>query len=109
MQQTGSPRTRRPTRNETADKSAGLGLFPTGPASVLAGTSLPCLPLFLIAAVVGGCAFGALVIGSLSAANRLAPPEARAQVISVYFVFAYAGLGPGRTELPRGRVRAAAR
>jgi len=70
---------------------------------------LSCLPLFQIAAVVGGCAFGALVIGSLSAANRLAPPEARAQVISVYFVFAYAGLGPGRTERPRGRVRAAAR
>jgi hypothetical protein len=42
--------------------------------------------------VVAGSAFGALVIGSLSAANRLALPESRAQVISSYFVFAYSGL-----------------
>jgi hypothetical protein len=39
-----------------------------------------------------GRAFGALVIGSLSAANRLARPQTRAKVISTYFVFAYAGL-----------------
>jgi hypothetical protein len=42
--------------------------------------------------VVAGSAFGALVIGSLSTANRLARPETRAQVISSYFVFAYSGL-----------------
>ena len=48
--------------------------------------------LFGIGAVVAGSAFGALVIGSLSAANRLASAETRAQVISTYFVFAYSGL-----------------
>jgi MFS family permease len=71
---------------------AGLGLFPAGLALAVAGISAGSLTLFVIAAVVGGSAFGALVIGSLSAANRLAPPESRAQVISSYFVFAYSGL-----------------
>ena len=69
-----------------------LGLFPVGLALVVAAISTASLTLFVIAAVVGGSAFGALVIGSLSAANRLAPPETRAQVISSYFVFAYSGL-----------------
>ena len=31
-------------------------------------------------------------MGSLAAANRLAPAENRSQVISTYFVFAYVGL-----------------
>ena len=38
--------------------------------------------------MVDGSAFGT----RLSAANRLAPPETCAQVISTYFVFAYSGL-----------------
>jgi MFS family permease len=71
---------------------AGLGLLPVGLALTVAAISAASLTLFLIAAVVGGGAFGALVIGSLSTANRLAPPETRAQVISSYFVFAYCGL-----------------
>jgi MFS family permease len=70
----------------------GLGLFPVGLALVVAAMSAVSLALFLAGAVVAGCAFGAVVIGSLSAANRLAPPGTRAQVISTYFVFAYAGL-----------------
>jgi MFS family permease len=70
----------------------GLGLFLVGLALVVAGISIGSLPLFLIATVVAGSAFGALIIGSLSAANRLAPADTRAQVISSYFVFAYAGL-----------------
>jgi MFS family permease len=71
---------------------AGLGVFPAGLALAVAGVSAGSLALFVIAAVVAGSAFGALVIGSLSAANRLALPESRAQVISSYFVFAYSGL-----------------
>jgi hypothetical protein len=31
-------------------------------------------------------------MGSLAAANRLAPAETRGQVLSTYFVFAYVGL-----------------
>lgn len=79
-------------RNSRPVLLAGLGLFPVGLALTVAGMSAASLTIFLIAAVVGGSAFGALVIGSLSAANRLAPPETRAQVISGYFVFAYSGL-----------------
>ena len=45
-----------------------------------------------LALVVAGSASGALVIGSLSVANRLASAETRAQVISTFFVFAYSGL-----------------
>src|ERR1700761_7963983 len=71
---------------------AGLGVFPAGLALAVAGVSAGSLTLCVIAAVVAGSAFGALVIGSLSTANRLAPPENRAQVISSYFVFAYSGL-----------------
>jgi MFS family permease len=48
--------------------------------------------LFGIGAVVAGSSFAALIIGSLSAANRLAPEGTRAKVISTYFVFAYSGL-----------------
>ena len=71
---------------------AGLGLFLPGLALVLAGMSTASLALFGIGAVVAGSAFGALIIGSLSAANRLAPEGTRAKVISTYFVFAYSGL-----------------
>ena len=70
----------------------GLGLFLVGLALVVAGMSAASLALFLVGAVVAGSAFGALVIGSLSAANRLAAPGTRAKAISTYFVFAYAGL-----------------
>ena len=70
----------------------GLGLFLVGLALVVAGMSAASLALFLVGAVVAGSAFGALVIGSLSAVNRLAAPGTRAKAISTYFVFAYAGL-----------------
>ena len=71
---------------------AGLGLFLIGLALVVAGMAVSSLTLFLIATVVAGSAFGALVIGSLSAANRLAPAESRAKILSSYSVFAYCGL-----------------
>jgi MFS family permease len=71
---------------------AGLGLFPAGLALVVAGMSAASLGLFVAGAVVGGLAVGAIFIGSLSTANRVAPAQSRAQVISTFFVFAYAGL-----------------
>jgi MFS family permease len=71
---------------------AGLGLSLPGLALIVAGISAASLALFLIAAAVTGIAYGALAIGSLSTANRLAPPENRAQAISTYFLFAYTGL-----------------
>jgi MFS family permease len=71
---------------------AGLGLSLPGLALIVAGISTGSLALFLIAAAVTGIAYGALAIGSLSTANRLAPPETRAKAISTYFLFAYTGL-----------------
>jgi hypothetical protein len=48
----------------------GLGLFLAGLALVVAGVSAASLALFLVGTVVARSAFWALVIGSLSAANR---------------------------------------
>jgi MFS family permease len=70
----------------------GLGLFLVGLALVVTGMAAGSLGWFLAGTVVGGIAVGALFIGSLSTANRLAPAERRAEVISTYFVFAYTGL-----------------
>jgi MFS family permease len=42
--------------------------------------------------VVGGVAVGAIFLGSLATANRLAPAERRGQAISAFFVACYAGL-----------------
>jgi MFS family permease len=41
---------------------------------------------------VGGVAVGAVFLGSLATANRLAPPGRRGQVVSAYFVLCYCGL-----------------
>jgi len=71
---------------------AGLALFLAGLSLIVAGLSAASLALFLAGTVVGGMAVGALFIGSLSTANRLAPADSRAQVLSTYFVFAYSGL-----------------
>jgi MFS family permease len=50
------------------------------------------LPLFLSGTVVGGVAVGAVFLGSLATANRLASPERRGQAISAYFTACYSGL-----------------
>ena len=70
----------------------GLGLFLAGLALVVTGIATASLGWFVAGDVVGGFAVGALFIGSMSTANRLAPPQRRAEVISTYFVFAYTGL-----------------
>jgi MFS family permease len=70
---------------------AGLGLSLAGLALIVAGLAAASLVLFLAGTVVGGIAAGAIFVGSLSITNRLAPQESRGQVISTYFVFAYAG------------------
>jgi len=42
--------------------------------------------------VAGGAAVGAIFLGSLATASRLAPAGRRGQVISAFFVACYAGL-----------------
>jgi MFS family permease len=72
--------------------TGGLVVFWAGLALVAAGLSQASMALFLAGTIVSGVAVGAVFIGSLSTANRLAPPEIRGQVVSTYFVFAYVGL-----------------
>ena len=71
---------------------AGLVMFLAALALFVAGLSAASLPIFLAGTVVSGVAIGAVFMGSLAVANRLAPAQTRGQVISTYFVFAYVGL-----------------
>jgi MFS family permease len=70
----------------------GLTMFLAGLALVVAGLSQASLALFLTGTIVSGVAIGAVFIGSVSTAVRLAPAEIRGRVASTYFVFAYVGL-----------------
>jgi MFS family permease len=72
--------------------TAGLGVFLAGLALIVAALSQADMALFLAGTVVGGVAVGAVFLGSLATANRLAPPGRRGQVISTYFVLCYCGL-----------------
>jgi MFS family permease len=72
--------------------SLGLALFLVVLALIVAGLSQASFGLFLAGAACGGIAVGCVFIGSLSIANRLAPDERRAQVVSSYFVFTYLGI-----------------
>ena len=71
---------------------AGLAVFLAALALIVAGLSAASMPIFLASTVVSGVAVGAVFMGSLATANRVAPAETRGQVISAFFVFAYVGL-----------------
>jgi MFS family permease len=71
---------------------AGLGLFLAALGLILAALDEATMALFLVGTVVGGVAVGAVFLGSLATANRLAPPARRAHVVSTFFVACYAGL-----------------
>ena len=71
---------------------AGLGLFLAALALIVAALSQAGMALFLAGTVVGGVSVGAVFLGSLATANRLAPPGRRGQAISTFFVLCYTGL-----------------
>jgi len=71
---------------------AGLGLFLAGLALIAAALAQAGVVLFFAGTVVAGVAVGAVFMGSLATANRLAPPGRRGQAISAYFVACYCGL-----------------
>jgi MFS family permease len=71
---------------------SGLSILLPALALIVAGLSQASMVLFLIGTIVGGVSVGAIFIGSLSTAHRLAPVENRGRVVSTYFVFAYVGL-----------------
>ena len=72
--------------------TAGLGLFLAALALIVAALSQAAMPLFLAGTVLAGIAVGAVFLGSLATANRLAPPGQRGQTISTFFVLCYTGL-----------------
>ncbi len=70
----------------------GLGLFLAALALIVAALSQAGMALFLAGTVVAGVAVGAVFLGSLATANRLASPGRRGQTISTFFVLCYTGL-----------------
>jgi predicted MFS family arabinose efflux permease len=71
---------------------AGLGVFLAALALIADALAQGSLAVFLAGTVVGGVAVGAVFLGSLATANRLAPPGQRAQVVSTFFAACYCGL-----------------
>jgi len=71
---------------------AGLVLFLAALALILTALAQASMALFLAGTVAGGVSVGAIFLGSLATANRLAPPERRGHVVSTFFVACYAGL-----------------
>jgi MFS family permease len=71
---------------------AGLSLFLAALALIVAALAQSDMPLFLAGTAAGGVAVGAIFLGSLATANRLAPAERRGHVMSAFFVACYAGL-----------------
>jgi MFS family permease len=71
---------------------AGLGLFVAALGLIVAALAVSGMALFLAGTVTGGAAVGAIFLGSLATANRLAPAERRGHVLSTFFVAAYLGL-----------------
>src|SRR6202451_650604 len=72
---------------------AGLGLFLAGLGLIVAALAQAGVALFLAGTVVAGVAVGAVFMGSLATANRLAPPGRPGHAISAYFVAGHCGLG----------------
>lgn len=71
---------------------AGLGLLLAALALIVAALSQASIALFLTGTAAGGIAVGAIFLGSLATANRLAPPGRRGQVVSTFFAVCYCGL-----------------
>jgi MFS family permease len=71
---------------------AGLALLPLGAGLVVAALAAGSLPVFLLAAVVGGAGIGVAFQSSLTRVGALAGSADRAAVTSSFFVAAYLGV-----------------
>jgi MFS family permease len=71
---------------------AGLALLVAALALIVAALAQTSMALFLAGTVAGGLASGAIFLGSVATANRLAPADRRGQSLSAFFVACYAGL-----------------
>jgi MFS family permease len=63
-----------------------------GLALLTGGMWLPSLTMFIVGGVITGAGGGLVFRGAMAAAGSTAPPEARAEVLSGYFLGAYVGL-----------------
>ncbi|MFC5501346.1 MFS transporter [Lysinimonas soli] len=70
----------------------GIVLAVAGLAFLSVSALLALLPLFLLAAVVGGAGVGLLFRAAIGVAAALAAPDRRGEVLAAVFLFAYAGL-----------------
>jgi MFS family permease len=70
----------------------GLGLLLAALVLIVTALAQAAMALFLAGTIVAGAAVGAVFLGSLATAHRLAPPARRAHAISAYFVACYCGL-----------------
>jgi hypothetical protein len=70
----------------------GLALLIPALALLVVASDAPSLPLLLIGAAVGGDAAALGYRGSLQLVNTIAPADARAETVSTYLVFCYAGV-----------------
>jgi MFS family permease len=71
---------------------AGLGALLVALGLIAAALAQSAMGLFLAGTAAGGVACGAIFLGSLATANRLAPAQRRGQSLSAFFVACYAGL-----------------
>ncbi|MGD0021473.1 MAG: MFS transporter [Smithellaceae bacterium] len=67
----------------------GLGCAITGMAAIVTAWHLSSLALMIAGSIVCGAAIGMTYLGSISEINRLAAPEERGSVNSLYFVIVY--------------------
>jgi len=67
----------------------GMGGAVLGMAAVVAAWHLSSLALMIIGSVVCGASIGMAYLGSISEINRLAAPDERGRVNSLYFVMVY--------------------
>jgi len=70
----------------------GAGLLPAGTALVVVALAVGSLPLFLLAAVVGGAGVGFSFQSAVARVGGLASADERAAVTSSFFVVAYLGI-----------------
>ncbi|WP_139306819.1 MFS transporter [Modestobacter sp. DSM 44400] len=70
----------------------GLALLPVGAAVVVGALAAGSLPLFVLAALVGGAGIGFAFQSGVARVGSLAGPADRAAVTSTFFVAAYLGI-----------------
>ena len=68
---------------------AGLVLLPAGFGFVLAALVTESTVLFVLGALVGGLGQGLAYLGGQSLVERVAPPEQRSEIFSLYMIVLY--------------------